>query len=120
MTLLRAELVHDHNAVEEPMRGPTRYRAELWIGDAATGRSESWDLLADSVVDAVAWINEQVAQHSPCRGVLSLSHALTAGGTAAPNPIATHRIYEVRDGAEPEREAEEPAPFRLRAVPNAY
>ncbi len=114
MTLLRAELVDDRNAIEEPV-GPTRYRAELWTGDALTGALESWDIVADSVVDAVAWMDEQVATRWPCRGVLSVSHALTAGGTASPNPIATHRIYEVSNAAD-ERFAEVPKPARLRVV----
>ncbi|WNM23623.1 hypothetical protein RN607_09640 [Demequina capsici] len=116
MALIDAQLVDERNAIEEPL-GPVRYRAELWTGAGLVSAMEAWDLIGDDVTDAVAWLDEKVAARRPCRGVLSVSYALTAGGTKAPNPIATQRIYEKIDAPTGAYHPTPPAPgFFLRAV----
>lgn len=118
MAIIDAQLVDERNAIEVPL-GPTRYRAELWTGPGLTSAMEAWDLVGENVLDAIAWLDEQVRARRPCRGILSVSYALTAGGTRAPNPIATQRIYDTVDAPEGVYHPDPPsAPFVLRAVAN--
>ncbi len=118
MAIIDAQLVDERNAIEVPL-GPTRYRAELWTGPGLTSAMEAWDVVGDDVTDVIAWLDEQVSARRPCRGVLSVAYALTAGGTKAPNPIATQRIYATVEAPDGEYSpVPAPAPFVLRAVSN--
>ncbi len=116
MVLMSAEQVDERNAIEEP-HGPTRYRAELWTGPGLVGAMEAWDLVGEDVTDVIAWLDEQVEARRPCRGVLSVAYALTAGGTRSPNPIATQRIYErIESGSDAYMPQRPVRGFHLRAV----